>query len=192
MQDVYGSFDELRKHHREGVDFDRVLVTRPRSSIVVLAPHGGRLENHTDAIAEALARDDFSLYCFRSRLGRHGPNLHITSHRFDDPDCVAMVAAHRWAVAIHGCSTVGERVFLGGRDEKLVEDLAHSLTRSGIRTDVTGHRYPGKHPHNIVNRSASGMGVQIELSMPLRRSAAAQVFVSAVRSVLLARHSNEG
>jgi phage replication-related protein YjqB (UPF0714/DUF867 family) len=192
MQDVYGSFDELRKHHREGVDFDRVLVTRPRSRIIVLAPHGGCLENHTDAIATAVAHEDFSLYCFRSRLGRRGPNLHITSHRFDDPDCVAMVAAHLWAVAIHGCAAVGERVFLGGRDEKLVEDLARSLTRSGIRTDVTGHPYPGKHPNNIVNRSASRMGVQIEMSMPLRRSEAAVEFVSAVRGVLLARHSNDG
>jgi phage replication-related protein YjqB (UPF0714/DUF867 family) len=78
MQDIYGSFDELRRHHREGVDFERVLVTRPRSRIVVLAPHGGRLENHTDAIAEAVAHEDFSLYCFRSKLGRRGPNLHIT------------------------------------------------------------------------------------------------------------------
>jgi phage replication-related protein YjqB (UPF0714/DUF867 family) len=190
-QDIYQSFDELRKHHREGVDFDRVLVTRPRSRIVVLAPHGGRLENHTDAIAEAVAHEDFSLYCFRSWLGRQGPNLHITSHRFDDPDCVAMVAAHRWAVAIHGCSAAGERVFLGGRDERLVEDLAHSLSQSGIRTEVAGHRYPGKHPNNIVNRSASGMGVQLELSMPLRRSVTARHFVSAVRTVLLARHAND-
>jgi hypothetical protein len=35
------------------------------------------------------------------------------------------------------------------------------------------------------------MGVQIELSMQLRRSVAAQDLVSAVRSVLLAKQSND-
>jgi phage replication-related protein YjqB (UPF0714/DUF867 family) len=189
MRDLYDSFDELRKHHREGVDFDRILLPRPLSKVIVIAPHGGRLENHSDTIAEAVAGADFSLYCFRSKLGRNTPNLHITSHRFDDPDCVAMVGAHRWAVAIHGCMSAGERVFLGGRDEKVKEQLAHALTQAGIKTEVTGHPYPGKHPNNIVNRSAPGMGVQIELSMQLRRSAAAQAFVGAVRSVLLATQS---
>lgn len=188
MRDIYGSFHELRQRHREGVDFDRTLLMRPQSRVIVLAPHGGRLENHTDTIAEAVAREDFSLYCFRSRLGRQGPNLHITSHRFDDPDCVAMVAAHHCAVAIHGCSVAGQRVLLGGRDENLIENLARSLTQAGIRTDVTGHAYPGTHPNNIVNRSASGMGVQIEMSMRLRTSNIRQRFVGVVRSVLLARH----
>lgn len=187
MHDHYASFSELRARHREGVDFDRVLVSRPQSDVIVIAPHGGRLENHTDEIAQAVAGDDFSLYCFRSRLGRYTPNLHITSHRFDDPDCVSMLATHRWAVAVHGCSTAGERLFLGGRDEPLIEELARSLVQAGIRTDVTGHPYPGKHPDNIVNRTRAGMGVQVEMSMPLRRSAAAPVVVRALRRVLLAR-----
>jgi phage replication-related protein YjqB (UPF0714/DUF867 family) len=191
MRDRYGSFAELLQHHREGVDFDRIVRTRPGARVVVLAPHGGRLENHTDTIAEAVAADDFSLYCFRSRLGRHTPNLHITSHRFDDPDCLSLVGAHRWAVTIHGCSVAGERAFLGGRDERLIGDLARAIADAGIRVDTTGHPYPGTHPCNIVNRSSSGMGVQVELSMPLRRGAAAQALVTAVRKALVERQNGD-
>ena len=187
LRDRYGSFAELLQHHREGIDFDRVLRQRAASGVVVVAPHGGRMENHTDTIAEAVAAADFSLYCFRSRLGRSDPNLHITSHRFDDPDCVSMLAAHRWAVAIHGCSVRGARVFLGGLDDELLDELARAIAAAGIQVDTTGHPYPGRHPNNIVNRSSAGKGVQIELSMSLRRSEAAQVFVTAVRGVLLQR-----
>jgi phage replication-related protein YjqB (UPF0714/DUF867 family) len=187
MLDIYTSYAQLAREHREGVDFDRIVLPRAGSKIAVIAPHGGRLENHTDTIAEAVAGSEFSFYCFRSKLGRQSPNLHITSHNFDDPECVSLVAAHRWAVAIHGCAAAGERIFLGGRDELLVQDLARSLAHAGIRAEASGHPYPGKHPKNIVNRSASGMGVQIELSMQVRTSEAVPLLVTTLRTVLLER-----
>jgi phage replication-related protein YjqB (UPF0714/DUF867 family) len=189
MRDDYHSFADLLLSHHEGADFDRTLLTRQEAKVAILAPHGGRLENHTDTIAESVAGSDFSLYCFRSRLGRGKANLHITSHNFDDPDCVSLVARHRWAVALHGCSEYGELVFIGGRDQALVDDLACSLEQVGIRAEVAGHAYPGKHPNNICNRTSSGSGAQIEMTMPFRRSGAVSLFVAAVRTVLLARQS---
>ncbi len=187
LRDDYHSFAELRARHREGDDFDRIVLPRQGAQVAILAPHGGRLENHTDTIAQSVAGLDFSLYCFRSRLGRGQANLHVTSHRFDDPDCIALVAKHRWAVALHGCAQPGERVFIGGRDQPLMDDLARALTQSGIRVEVGDHPYPGKHPDNICNRTASGTGAQIEMTMPFRQSGAVPVFVNAVRSVLLPR-----
>jgi phage replication-related protein YjqB (UPF0714/DUF867 family) len=189
LRDDYQSFDELRARHREGIDFDRTLLHREGARIAVIAPHGGRLENHTDTIAESIAGADFSLYCFRSKLGRDGANLHITSHNFNDPDCIALVGRHRSAVAVHGCAGPGELVFLGGRDQALVDDLADSLQQTGIRVQLSGHKYPGLHPDNICNRTASRAGAQIEMTMPLRTGSALPVFVHAVRAVLLARQS---
>jgi len=187
MRDIYTSFAQLAQAHREGIDFDRIVLPRAESKIAVIAPHGGRLENHSDKIAEAVAGSEFSLYCFRSKLGRQSPNLHITSHNFDDPECVSLVAANRWAVAIHGCEAEGERIYLGGRDEQLVQALSDSLATVGITAESVGHPYPGKHPNNIVNRSASGMGVQIELSMQVRIGRAVPLLVSTLRAVLLER-----
>jgi len=187
MRDAYGSYAELLANHREGADFDRTLIPRDGAKVALLAPHGGRLENHTDTIAESVAGSDFSLYCFRSKLGRGQANLHITSHHFDDPDCVSLLARHRWAVALHGCAAFGERVFMGGRDQQLVEDLAHALHQVGIRTELEGHAYPGKHPNNICNRTSSRSGAQIEMTLRFRKSGAVPVFVHSVRAVLLAR-----
>lgn len=185
-RDAYASYAELCAQHREGVDFDRWLRHRPGAQVVVLAPHGGRLENHTDTIAEQLAGDDFSLYCFRSHLGWSGPSLHLTSHRFDDPDCVALVAQHRWALAVHGCAADGERAFLGGLDASLKAAVAQALTATGLTVECEGHAYPGRHAMNICNRTASGAGVQLELTLGLRRSAALPRLIAAVRRVLVA------
>jgi phage replication-related protein YjqB (UPF0714/DUF867 family) len=190
LRDDYTSFAELLSKHKEGVDFDRTLRVRDGAKVAILAPHGGRLENHTDTIAKDIADADFSLYCFRSRLGRGQANLHITSHKFDDPDCVSLVSKHRWAVALHGCSETGERVFIGGRDQPLIDDLTQSLLKVGIRVDVNGHSYPGKHPNNICNRTASNAGVQIEMTLPFRRGETILLFVSTVREILLARQSS--
>lgn len=189
MRDLYRSFAELLAHHREGVDFERTVLAREGAQVAILAPHGGRMENHTDTIAERVAGSEFSLYCFRSRLGRGMPNLHITSHRFDDADCIALLTRHPWVVALHGCSTPGERVFLGGRDQALVDDVAQGLHRAGLRAEVSGHPYPGLHPDNICNRSATGAGLQVEMSLDFRTSGAVPLLVTALRDVLLARQS---
>lgn len=150
-----------------------------------MAPHGGRLENHTDTIAESIAGTDFSLYCFRSKLGRDGANLHITSHNFDDPECIELVGRHHSAIAVHGCAEPGELIFLGGRDQTLIGDLADSLEQAGLRVQLGGHKYPGLRGDNICNRTASGAGVQIEMTMALRVGGAVPVFISAVRDVLV-------
>ena len=192
MRDEYTSYAELLSKHQEGADFDRTLLARDGAKVALLAPHGGRLENFTDTIAESVAGADFSLYCFRSKLGWGKTNLHITSHNFDDPECVALVAKHRWAVAVHGCSEPGDIVFIGGRDQALIDDLALSLERSSIRTQVAEHAYPGKHPNNICNRTSSNSGAQIEMTLPFRKSGAVPVFVAAVRAVLLARQGAGG
>jgi phage replication-related protein YjqB (UPF0714/DUF867 family) len=76
-------------------------------------------------------------------------------------------------------------VFLGGRDHSLVADLADAMQQAGIHVQLNGHKYPGLHPENICNRTASGAGVQIELTIALRLSDAVPVLVSAVRGVLL-------
>jgi phage replication-related protein YjqB (UPF0714/DUF867 family) len=68
-----------------------------------------------------------------------------------------------------------------------MDDLAGALQQLGIHTEVTGHAYPGKHPDNICNRTASNAGAQIEMTLPFRQSGAVPSFVAAVRSVLLAR-----
>ncbi len=184
----YPSFAALAAARREGRDFIRRRHFLRQSRVAILAPHGGRIEPHTDQIAADLAGAEFSLYAFRSLVSRDVANLHITSHHFDDPDCLGPLSAHPFVVTVHGCRVEGEQVLLGGLDSELLADLALAIRQAGFIVQTEGHRFPGRHPRNICNRGARACGVQLELSSQLRRSSARRGdFVEAVRRVLVAR-----
>lgn len=189
MLPEYPNFAALVATETEGIDFERIHRPQPGAKVVVLAPHGGRIEPQTDAIAKAIALDDMSLYCFCSKKPKSKGNLHITSHNFDDPKCVALASKHQWVLAIHGCKKKGNHVLLGGRDAPLIADLALGLKEAGIPVVSCGHEYLGTNRNNICNRGAAGVGAQFELTMQFRRSVSKTLFVDVVRKVLLTRQN---
>jgi len=187
--DTYACYADLANAEQEGVDYEKYSRVVDGAQVAVIAPHGGGIEPKSDAIAAAIAGSDFSLYCFRGCKPAKNGRLHITSHRFDEPDCVALVAGHAWVVAIHGCNEPGESVYIGGLDAALIEDLAIAIAAAGISVATTGHDYPGTHTDNICNRGASAQGAQLELTPDFRNGGQVDSFVAAVRSVLAARQA---
>lgn len=185
--DTYCCFSDLATHEVRGRDYDLCIVHRDGAQVVVIAPHGGGIEPETGKIAEAIAGAEFSLYCFKGIKPKGNARLHITSHNFDEPECLSLLARHQWVLAIHGCAEDGERVFLGGRDRPLVADLSSALQSVGINGETSGHQYTGEHPRNICNRNARGAGAQFELSLPFRRGNRVPALVAAVRDVLAKR-----
>jgi len=184
--DTYSCFSELADHETRGKDYDLVIRSRLGSDVAVIAPHGGGIEWLTCTVAEQIAGTNFSLYCFRG-LKRTGNNtLHLTSHHFDEPECLDLIARHPLVLAVHGCIGSGEEIFSGGLDEPLISDLTSALTEAGIRTEQNGHPYPGINPRNICNRGERNAGAQLELSAPFRQSKSLPLFVEVVRRVLMA------
>lgn len=182
----YRDFADLARWQRRGIDYEICAVERPASSVAVLAPHGGAIEDGTSEIATAIAGEDFNLYLLEGR--RPSLNyraLHLTSHRFDEPECLRLLARCSRVVAVHGCDGDDPVVLLGGRDASLRDLLAAALRDDGIEAATDGHRFPATHPGNICNRGVAGRGVQLELPHRLRRSAAAARIAGVVRSVLL-------
>lgn len=152
----------------------------------MIAPHGGRIENGTSELARAVAGDEFHLYLFEGRLeSRNFHSLHLTSHLFDEPECLALIADSPYVFAVHGCGGNGERAYLGGLDIALRDRLAQALRRAGIDTQTDGHPYPARHERNICNRGARARGVQLELTHDLREGALAAVLVGRLREELL-------
>lgn len=161
-------------------------MTRRPSSIAVLAPHGGGIENGTSEFARALAGTEFNLYLFEGlRPSSNFAALHLTSTSFDEPECLALIAGCPTVVTIHGCDGIGERVYLGGRDVALKDRIGAALSANGIAVETVGHRYPAVDPRNICNRGASGAGVQLEATHALRRGAQPERLAALVRPVLL-------
>lgn len=187
--DKYSSYAELQKSETEGVDYEKIVLVRNGASVAVIAPHAGGIEPRTGPIAQDIADGEFSIYCFCGRKETGNRDLHITSHNFDEPECVKLISDHQWVVAIHGCTEQGERVFLGGRDKALITDLASQLRLVGIEAETAGHKYTGTDAHNICNRGKSNAGAQFELSLPFRQGPNVQTFVAAVRLVLSTRQN---
>jgi len=191
MSDVYANFAALRRSRVEGRDYR--IVVRPGAAgcdTAVIAPHGGAIEPHTSLVAAAVAGADLGLYCFEGRMRHGNAGLHVTSENFDEPGALALVKTAARVVAIHGRKDRGApaTVEYGGKDAQLAARIAERLERAGFRA-MRSPRLPGLAETNIVNRGATGRGVQLELPFSLRDRLAAEPdllagFASAVRSVI--------
>jgi phage replication-related protein YjqB (UPF0714/DUF867 family) len=168
MADKYTSFSELRQSEVYGRDYRVSLIERPRSPVLVVAPHGGTIEIGTSELAWLIAGEDHNLFVFDG-LKPLGSNrdLHITSHRFDHPECLALAARCPVTLGVHGCR--GEsHIYIGGLDTELTGLLCSRLNRAGFPASTDGHKYAGRHPENICNRGTRGRGAQLEFTKDFR------------------------
>jgi phage replication-related protein YjqB (UPF0714/DUF867 family) len=182
----YRNFAELARHQSEDRDYRITVERRPASRVAVIAPHAGSIERRTTHISRAIAGDDFNLYLFEGldSNGSYAP-LHVTSHRFDEPACLSLIARCLTVLAVHGCHHREECAYVGGLDNALKQDVAEAIRYAGVPAYTGGHDYPGRHPRNVCNRGASGRGVQLELSDSVRGGVREAGVIETVRNVLL-------
>lgn len=169
MDDKYSSFAELAANEQEGVDF-RIEIEPRDSPVAIIAPHGGKIEPVTTELARLIAGDDFRFYSLIGTKDSGNRDLHITSHHFEEPQCVALVSDCRIVVAIHGRKDRQDprSVWLGGLDRDLIARAAADLARAGFSAKTDGHEFGALHTENICNRGLRGKGLQIELPWILR------------------------
>jgi phage replication-related protein YjqB (UPF0714/DUF867 family) len=166
-KDIYSSYNELKAREKINCDYD-IWISDVGSPITIMAPHGGRIEPRTSYIARRVARDKFNCYCFEGIKAGNNGRLHITSHNFDEPQALKLIARSQTVVAVHACTDRESRVYLGGLDNGLISVIAGRLKACGIVRARTNCRYPGLNPDNICNRGTSRKGAQLEVSRGLR------------------------
>ena len=182
---MYRNFADLARAQVRGRDYEISVRRKVDSCVAIIAPHGGEIENGTSEIAAAIAADEHNLYLFEGiRASRNYLSLHLTSHLFDEPECLGLLSACSTVIAVHGCAGAEPKVLLGGRDTRLRDRLAQALAARQVNAEISGHRFPATQLTNICNRGARQQGVQIELTDPLRRFPAATAVVEAARAVL--------
>ena len=190
MADRYANFAQLSVGKIEGVDY-RICVTERQSAVAVIAPHGGLIEPATSVIAAAIAGENHSLYCFEGLRTQPHRELHITSTRFDEPECLNLIARCQIVVATHGMKGNGDAVDVGGLD---------TILRDAIHAGLDGSCFPSKIVEsgdhaavsrcNVCNRGQSGRGVQLEIARSLRTTLESNpdrlsAFADSVRTAIL-------
>jgi phage replication-related protein YjqB (UPF0714/DUF867 family) len=196
-RDRYQRFCDLEAAEQIGVDY-RICVVSRNSAVAIIAPHGGTIEAGTSEIAAAIANDDFSLYCFEGLRRCPHSHLHISSTRFDEPQCRAVVASCDRVVAVHGLSGTASRIDVGGRDHALRDRVCAGLAAAGFDARVVRSGWHAAVSRsNVCNMSRRGAGVQLEITKGLRESLTLNqrrlmTFAGIVRAAILAEIGQQG
>jgi len=168
MASSYTSFKELAEHEKEGQDY-RIKIELKDPRVLIMAPHGGKIEPTTGEIAEAIAGNAYSSYVFEG-LKTHGNGiLHIESHLFDEPRALEAVKKAEVVITVHGqIDQKEEFVMTGGLNESLRSRIKQQLEATGFQTRPPTEGLMGTDPMNICNRGKSKRGVQLEVSRKAR------------------------
>jgi phage replication-related protein YjqB (UPF0714/DUF867 family) len=106
-------------------------------------------------------------------------DLHVTSTHCDDPVACSLCGGARGAVSLHGCTPAqaglpagASAVLVGGLDQMLKSTLMSAYAAVGITAiDAVGDTdLDGTDPENIVNRTLTGTGAQLEITTPMRNA----------------------
>ena len=165
MSDKYNSFNDLSKNEQGNFKIEYNYIN---SYISIIAPHGGKIEKYTDEIAKEIASNKYNYYAFIGSKKEHNRELHITSHKFNEPKAIELVEKSDITISIHGCKDETERdnlIYLGGLNDNFKNIIMLELINNGF--EVSFDKFKGKEPLNICNRSKEN-GVQIELTKQVR------------------------
>jgi len=189
MADSYRSFEDLVDCEVEGRDY-QIRVNLKDSPVLIMAPHGGKIEPGTAEIAEAIAGNDYSFYSFEGLKKDRNGVLHIESHLFDEPCALQAVKKADIVVTVHGqIDQKDEFVMIGGLHDSLRSEIKFQLETAGFQTRHPTGGLRGNDPSNISNRGKLKQGVQLEISRKMRDSLRAnekqlQIFSNTVRRAI--------
>ena len=164
----YKSFQEIKDQEVEGRDF-RIRTHLRSSPILVMAPHGGKIEPGTTEMAEAIAGMDYSFYSFEGLKKEGNHVFHVESHLYDEPQALQAVNKAEIVVTVHGqIDQEDEFVMVGGLHTPLCLEIKDQLEAAGFQTRPPTKGLSGTDPMNICNRGTSRRGVQLEVSRKVR------------------------
>jgi len=185
----YRNYKELASREVEDKDY-QIRMSLKDEHILVMAPHGGKIEPGTTEIAEAIAGMDYSFYSFEGLKADRNSVLHIESHLFDEPRALEAVEKADVVITVHGqIDQKDEFVMIGGINIDLGSEIRRQLEAGGFRTRPPTRRLSGVDPMNICNRGKLKSGVQLEISRKIRDllrndKEQLQTFVDAVRKAI--------
>jgi phage replication-related protein YjqB (UPF0714/DUF867 family) len=170
MTSPYRSFKELAREEVEARDYG-IRIDLKEGPVLVMAPHGGKIEPGTTEIAEAIAGHDYSFYSFEGLKIDGNNGLHIESHLFDEPRALEAIEKADTVITIHGQIDQKDAfIMIGGLNVGLGSEMRRQLEGAGFQTRPPTRGLEGIDEMNICNRGKSKHGVQLEISRKLRHA----------------------
>jgi phage replication-related protein YjqB (UPF0714/DUF867 family) len=164
MTSPYRSFEELKSRELEGKDYQIRSHLRDER-VLIMAPHGGKIEPTTTMIAEAIAGENYSCYSFEGLKEEGNGVLHIESHLFDEPQVLQAVKEADVVITVHGQLNHQEGfIMVGGLHVDLRSEIRRRLEAVGFQTRTPPEGLQGIDPENICNRGRLKGGIQLEVS----------------------------
>jgi phage replication-related protein YjqB (UPF0714/DUF867 family) len=170
MTSPYRNFDELTQQEIEGKDYQIKFRLRD-DRVVIMAPHGGKIEPTTSMIAKAIAGENYSFYSFEGLKEKGNGILHIESHLFNEPRGLQAAQKADVVITVHGQLDHKEGfIMVGGLQVDLRSEIRRRLEEAGFQTRTPPAGLQGTDPENICNRGRLKGGVQLEVSRKERDS----------------------
>ncbi|MEU9050172.1 poly-gamma-glutamate hydrolase family protein [Streptomyces sp. NPDC048384] len=184
---AYPNFRYLAADKILGIDYD--IKNRYGSGTYLLhaAIHGGGIEPPTSQLAAYAAGDAGAWYSFEGLNDLTAENLALPAIAFDEPFCVVNTGNSSRTVVWHGVGDQQEAekvTYISGADPVLASLIVQELNAAGFETDSAPVSFAGDDPQNICNRNRPRAGVQLDLSLTLRKSFYADGDLSAPATAL--------
>lgn len=170
MIDQFNSMTELMLHTSEGEDWE-IHTRQTAQSMIITAVHGGAIERGTTELAQSISeRGNYDFYTFKGVRHNKNHELHVTSRHFDEPKLLQMINDNRHAISVHGCMGDKPEVYIGGRDQALINYIKQYLSEINIIVKDAPAHISGLHDDNFVNCCQHKAGVQLEITARLRKN----------------------
>jgi len=153
---------------------------------IVLAVHGGGIEEGTSEIALAVAgyhpatfaqaTDCFGLHdlwIFEGLLTDGNSKLHVTSTHYNDPIALKLVQISKRCLSLHGLgdAAANGKIQIGGLDTELRSIVLEELTGARIPAAISNDQDTNASSlENICNKTTTRAGVQLEMGKTYRES----------------------
>ncbi|WP_256324322.1 poly-gamma-glutamate hydrolase family protein [Staphylococcus sp. HMSC034G07] len=169
-QDYYKSMTELYKDTTEGIDWKKD-TRNVGKSVLIVAPHGGNLEQGTSELTKLVANNgDFDYFSFEAIRPSNNTQLHVTSTNYDDATLHEMIQDRTATISIHGAQGEEQLVYLGGYQSPLRDAIQSQLELKGFVVKIPPEYLGGLSNANFINKVEESTGVQLELTTALRKA----------------------
>lgn len=170
IKDKYQSMTQLENETVEGVDWKK--DTRDNGTkVLIVAPHGGNIEQGTTEATKALAKKgNYDYFSFEAIRPKNNTELHVTSTHYDDPTLNQMIKNRTATISIHGAAGTDQIIYLGGPPSTLRDEMETQLKSSGFTVMAPLDYIGGVKKNNFINREENNTGVQLELTTALRKA----------------------